>query len=266
MAAGAFAFRWFLSLFPAVIALLSLASLVAIPRHVTVSLIHGVTDALPPGAAGVLSGAISAATHRTTGALSTVVVATVVAIWSATSAMVMVEEGLDMAYELGQDRSFLAKRVLAVPLLLGAAALGGAASALVVFGPQLGRAIRASAPVGGAAFADGWTALRWIAALILIDLLLSFLYWLAPNRTASFRLLSPGALVGTALWAAISLAFSLYTTDYGSYGKTYGAFAGVAILIFWLYLTGLAILAGGEVNAAFERAHSAQWRQLGQPR
>jgi membrane protein len=62
-----------------------------------------------------------------------------------------------------------------------------------------------------------------------------------------------GAVIATVVWAVVSLAFSFYTSDLSSYSKTYGAFAGVAILIFWLYLTGLAILVGGEVNAALER-------------
>lgn len=252
--AGAFAYRWFLSLFPSIIALLGVATLVAIPRHVTVSLVHGVTKALPSGAAQVLSGAITQATHRTSGALPATVIAAVIALWSATSGMVVVEEGLDMAYEVPTDRSFLRKRLVALPLLAGAAVLGGAASALVVFGPQLGDAIRSAAPVGGEAFLIGWAVLRWVVALVLMALLFSLLYYLGPNRERPrWQWVSPGAIIGTATWSAVSLAFSYYTSSFGSYSKTYGAFAGVAILIFWLYLTGLAILLGGEVNAAFER-------------
>ncbi|MGH9105411.1 MAG: YihY/virulence factor BrkB family protein [Acidimicrobiales bacterium] len=253
VAAGAFAYRWFLSLFPTVIALLAVASLLAIPATVTVKLIKGVSTALPSGASGVLTEAIGAASHRTNGSFATVVVAAVVALWSATSGMVMLEEGLDMAYEVTHDRSFLGKRLLAVPLLAGAAVLGGAASGLIVFGHQIGHAIEGASPVGGSAFSAGWTALRWVVGLVLIDLLLSFLYWLAPNARTPWRWLSPGAAVATALWALISLGFSYYTTSFGSYGKTYGAFAGVAILIFWLFLTGTAVLLGGEINAAFER-------------
>lgn len=253
VAAGAFAYRWFLSLFPAVIALLAVASLLAVPERVTVKLIKGVSTALPAGASGVLTTAIRAASHRTSGSVAAVVVAAVVALWSATSGMVMLEEGLDMAYEVAEDRSFLGKRLLAVPLLVGAVLLGGAASALVVFGPQVGRAIKGASPIGGTAFWAGWTVLRWVAALVLINFLLSYLYWLAPNLRTRWRWFSPGATVGTALWALISLGFSFYTSSFGSYGKTYGAFAGVAILIFWLFLTGLAVLLGGEINAAFER-------------
>ncbi|MHB2023242.1 MAG: YihY/virulence factor BrkB family protein [Mycobacteriales bacterium] len=251
--AGAFAYRWFLSLFPMLIALLAVSSLLSIPHHVVVRLVHGVDTALPTGASGVLSGAISAAAQRGSGSLPTVIIAGLVGLWSATSGMVMVEEALDMAYEISTDRGFLAKRLLAIPLLLAAGGLGGAASALVVFGPQLGRAIKSSAPVAGPWFADGWTVLRWVVAIALINLLFSFLYWLAPNQRTRWRWLSPGSTFATGLWAVISLGFSYYTTSFGSYTKTYGAFAGVAILIFWLFLTGVAILVGAEINAAFER-------------
>lgn len=254
VAAGAFAYRWFLSLFPVLIALLGVAALLAIPRSLTLTLVHGATKALPAGVSSVFTTAISGASKRTAGTLSATVIAAIVALWSATSGMVMVEEGLDMAYEVPRDRSFLAKRLIAVPLLVAAALLGGAASALIIFGPQIGTAIKGITPVGGAVFSTTWLVLRWLVALILMGLLLSFVYYLAPNREKShWQWVSPGAAFATVIWAVVSLAFSYYTSSTGSYDKTYGAFAGVAILIFWLYLTGMAILIGGEVNAAIER-------------
>jgi membrane protein len=255
VAAGAFAFRWFLAIFPIIIALLGLATLITIPSSVVVNLIHGVSKALPSGAAQVFTKAITHSTKRTDGDLWTTVIASVVALWSATSGMVIVEDGLDMAYGLPADRSFTTKRTLALLLLLGATVLGGAASALVIFGPQLGILIRDSSLLGGTAFSALWTTLRWLIALGLMNLLFSLLYYFAPNRQrAIWRWTSAGALLATVLWAIVSLGFSFYTSSFGSYAKTYGAFAGVAILIFWLYLTGLAILIGAEVNAAVERA------------
>lgn len=254
VAAGAFAYRWFLALFPVIIALLSLTAVLAIPRSATLGLIHGVTEALPRGAAGVFTQAIDNAGKDRSNAVSTVAIASAVAIWSAASGMAMLEEGLDMAYEVPVDRSFLQKRLLALPLLAAVLVLGGAASALTVFGSQIGTAIRDLTPFGGSLFSDGWAVLRWLVAVMLIALLFSIVYYVAPNHPRPrWQWLSPGALLGTAVWALISLGFSLYTSSFGSYGRTYGAFAGVAILIFWLYLTGLAILVGGEVNAAFER-------------
>ena len=254
VAAGAFAYRWFLSFFPMIIALLGVATLVTFPRHVVVSLIHGLTRALPSGAAQVFTVALTHATQRSSSDLPTTVVASAVALWSATSGVVMIEEGLDMAYGIANDRSFLAKRLVALPLLLGATLLGGAASALIIFGPQLGHLVKVASPFGASAFAVAWTLLRWILALALMNFLFSLLYYLAPNRRRGrWRWTSSGALVATAVWSMVSLGFSFYTSHSGSYGKTYGAFAGVAILIFWLYLTGMAILVGGEVNAAIEQ-------------
>ncbi|HEY5265350.1 MAG TPA: YihY/virulence factor BrkB family protein [Acidimicrobiales bacterium] len=254
MAAGAFAYRWFLAIFPIIIALLGIATLITVPSHLVISLINGVTKSLPSGAAVVFTGAITHATNHARADLWTTIAASVLALWSATSGMVIVEEGLDMAFGLSLDRSFLLKRAVAMPLLLGATVLGGAASALVIFGPQLGSLIRDTAPIGGAAFSAVWTVLRWVIALTLMNLLMSLLYYVAPNRPrARWRWTSPGALFATIVWALVSLAFSFYTSSFNSYGRTYGAFAGVAILIFWLYLTGLAILIGGEVDAAVQR-------------
>jgi uncharacterized BrkB/YihY/UPF0761 family membrane protein len=148
VAAGAFAFRWFLALFPVIIALLGFASLVSLPRGSVVSLVHGVTKALPAGAAGVLATAITHVTDSKGRDLPATVIAGAVALWSATSGMVMLEEGLDMAYELPRDRSFVAKRLVAMPLLAGITVLGGASSALVIFGAQLGSAIKEAVPMG----------------------------------------------------------------------------------------------------------------------
>lgn len=253
VAAQAFAYRWFLSIFPTIIALLGVASLVTVPQSVVVDLIHGVTRALPAGASDVFTKAITHATQRTSRDLVATILASLVAIWSAVSGMVVVEQGLDVAYGIPNDRSFVGKRAIGVVLLVGAIVLGGAASALVVFGASIGRAIKHTSPFSGNAFAGGWTALRWVIALILINLLFTMLYTVAPNRKIKWHKTSAGALAATALWAIVSLAFSFYTTDFSSYAKTYGAFAGVAILILWLYLTGLAILIGGEINAAVER-------------
>jgi len=254
MAAGAFAYRWFLAIFPIIIALLGIATLITVPSHVVISLISGVTKSLPSGAAVVFTGAITHATNHARADLWTTIAASVVALWSATSGMVIVEEGLDMAFGLSLDRSFLMKRVIAMPLLLGATVLGGAASTLVIFGPQIGNLIKDTAPIGGATFSAVWTALRWVIALALMNFLMSLLYYVAPNRPrARWRWTSVGALFATIVWSLVSLVFSFYTSSFNSYGRTYGAFAGVAILIFWLYLTGLAILIGGEVDAAIER-------------
>jgi membrane protein len=252
--AGSLAYRWFLSLFPTLIVLLGITSLLQLPASTVRRLIHGATVALPAGASSVVTRAIAHAHGRTAGGVAATAIAAAVALYSATSGMAAVEEGLDMAYDVPADRKFLKKRLVALELMVAVALLGGAAAALVVFGPQIGRAINGAVPVAGFAFVAGWTAVRWVAAIVLVTVLFAFIYWRAPNRDSPrWHWLTPGSIFAGAVWLAASLGFSYYTSSFGSYGKTYGAFAGVVILILWLYITGAVMLLGAEINAELER-------------
>jgi membrane protein len=240
------AFYAMLSLFPAVIAAVSIYGLVADPDTVR-SQIERMTRLLPPESAEILGEQIRQITAGAGGALGVATVLGILtALWSASSGMKALVTGVNMAYDETETRKFLKLRGLALLLTLGAMLLMGIALALIVVFPAV---------TGDWPAALRWTAsiLRWLLLAALLIVGLAVLYRYAPDRDEPrWSWVSWGSAVATLLWVAASFAFSFYVGHFGNYNKTFGALAGIIILLLWLFLTAFVVLVGAELNTEME--------------
>jgi len=152
-------------------------------------------------------------------------------------------------YDVREDRGFLKKRGIALLLLVaGLVLLVGGALAIIAGVP-----IIRSLGVGPAAELGAW-----VLAFILVVALFALVYYVLPNRdqSRSKATVLIGAVVGALVWLLATTGFQVYVTNFGSYRATYGAIGAVIVLMFWLYLTALAILFGGEVASVLEGVRS----------
>jgi membrane protein len=233
--AAGMAYYFFLAIFPALIALVGVLGL----AHINASgLIDSIRSALPGGAGTALTKAIQHADKPSKGAsLIAAAGGIVLAVFSASSGMVAMQKGLNVAYDVPEDRKFLMARAMALLLLIAMLLLGGVPSPFFTWGES-----------------TFYTVLGYIASIIAVVILFSVFYYLGPNRASpSWKWVSAGGIVGTLLWILVSIALGIYVGNFNSYSKTYGPLAGVIVLILWLYLSSLAVLIGGELNAELER-------------
>lgn len=252
--AAGMAFYWFLAVFPALLATVGIFGFTSLQPDAVDSINHAIETALPADAAEVLTDTLNQTVgqHRGHSVLA-ILVGLLVALWSASAGMAALQEGLSVVYHV-PTRAYLRRRGRALLLVLAAIVLGGIATALIVFGHPLGKAIDDHLPFGGAVFTPVWTVVRYVVGMAALELLFAVVYYFGPNRETQPRWswISPGGLVGAGIWLIASVGFSFYVTSLGSYGRSYGSLTGVVVLMLWFYLTALAILAGGEINADLE--------------
>ncbi len=247
LAAGV-AFRFFLALFPGLIAALSIYGLVADPDKVREQ-VESVLSAVPEEARTIVTDQLSSVASGSGGALGfATIISLLAAIYSASSGMNGLIEAVNVAYDEKETRGFLRLRGLALLLTLGAIVFLVLAVGLIAVLPP----ILSSVGLGGAASVL-ITIGRYAGLVLLFIVTLAVVYRYAPDReNPRFSWVGVGALTATVLWILGSVAFGLYVQLFGSYNKTYGALAGVVILLLWLFLTAFVVLLGAEVNSEAE--------------
>jgi membrane protein len=256
--AAALTYYAVLSLFPALIALVSIVGLFGDPQATTDSLSEIVESVGPESAASTFQGPIEQVTSNrgTAGVLLIVGIAT--AIWTASGYVGAFGRAANAIYEVEEGRPFWKLRPLQLAITLAMVVLLALVLvALVVTGPlasAVGDAIGA-----GDTVVTVWNIAKWPLLVIVVIGMFGVLYYLSPNvKLRGPRWITPGSVVALVIWIAASAAFALYVANFGSYDKTYGTLGGVVSFLVWLWIGNLAVLFGVELNAELERERELQ--------
>ena len=244
------AYYFFFALFPALLALLSIASFFPIEN-----LIGEITTMLqrvaPRDVTDIVTEQIKKIGESNAGGILTL--AFVFTLWSSSSAVVAMCSTLNAAYDITESRPWWKVRLTALGLTIGLAMFILISMTLVIAGPALADKIAEMMHLGPV-FAMAWKILQWPVVFALVATAVAFVYYFAPDAEQDWIWITPGSVVATILWIVASLGFRFYVTNFASYNETYGAIGGVMVLLLWFYVSGVALLIGAELNAEIEHA------------
>jgi membrane protein len=252
--AAALTYYGLLSLFPALIALVSIIGIFGDPAKTTKTITDIVSQLGPSSAAETFAGPVKSITADRGASGILFFVGLGAALWSASGYIGAFMRAANIIYETPEGRPFWKLRplqllvTLVMILLLAAVLLG-----LVLSGPVVGAV---AGPLGvGSTAQTVFSIAKWPIMLIAVILMFAVLFHAAPNvKLPGFKWVTPGAILALVVWIVASVIFAFYVANFGSYNKTYGALGGVVILLMWMWLTNIALLLGMEMNAERERA------------
>jgi len=250
--ASELAFNFLLALFPLLILLLSLFGLFALHRtQLLASFMSYVSDLLPPVAFALFSRTVAEIVRTTGGGKLTFSI--ILTLWFASGGMSSMMSTLNGAYQVRETRTFLRVRTVALGLTIAISILLVSALLLVLLGGYLSQLLAYLGLRSAVVVAS--RVLEWIAVLLFLSLSFSLIYFFGPNLEGQrWYWITPGSVFGVLLWLLASGAFRYYLRFFDSYSKTYGSLGAVMVLLVWLYVTALAFLIGGEINAKIEHA------------
>ena len=247
LVAAGVAFYAFVALIPALVAFISIYGLVANPANVTRQ-VKDVASAQPKAVQDFFVYQLTSIIHANRAGVSiTLVVAVALALWSASGGMAALVTGVHVAYERDQPKTFVKNRGRALLLTLGAIVFLSAVIFVIAALPPL------LSKVGlGSAGRIAVGTLRWplLAVVMVVGIGLLYRFSMKDGPRGWLGIVTPGAVVAMIGWLIASALFSVYTANFSSYSKTYGALASIVVLLLWLWLSCLLVLVGAEVDGS----------------
>jgi membrane protein len=254
--AAALTYYGILSIFPALIAVVSILGLIG--HSATQPLLDNLQSFAPGPARDILANALRGLAHTRSGAGIVFVVGLLGALWSASGYVGGFMKAANRIWDVPEGRPFWWTIPLRIGVTLLLLVLLAASAVMVVVTGPLADRIGKLIGIGGAAV-TAWDIAKWPVLILIVALMLSILYHAAPNvRHPKFRWITPGALLAVVVWIGASALFGLYVAKFGSYNKTYGSLGAIIIFLVWLWLTNVAVLLGAELNAELERGRQIE--------
>lgn len=249
--AAALTYYGILSLFPALLVLVSLLGIAG--ESATQEVLDNVQKLAPGSARDVITNAVEQLQAKAGLGSVLALVGLVGAVWSASGYVAAFIRAANAVYDVPEGRPVWKVLPLRVALTVVLLMLAVVSALIVVFTGSLARQAGTALGVGDTALTV-WSIAKWPVLVLLVTFMIAILYWAAPNaRVKGFKWVSPGSLVALLIWLLASAGFAFYVANFGSYNKTYGTLAGVIIFLVWLWVTNLAILLGLEFDAELAR-------------
>jgi membrane protein len=173
-------------------------------------------------------------------------------LWSASNGINAIVRALNKAYDVKESRHFLVARGMAILLTFAMIFVFILALLLPVFGREIGLFLFSEFGLSSE-FLSLWNTIRWLVSSVILFIVFTVLYWIAPNKKMKCISVIRGALFTTVGWVLTSFAFSFYVGNFGQYSATYGSIGAIIVLMIWLYLSGFIIILGGEINAYYSK-------------
>ncbi|GHI00279.1 YihY/virulence factor BrkB family protein [Neobacillus kokaensis] len=243
------AYYFLLSLFPLLIVLFTLIPYIPIPQQDMLGIIR---EFAPVDAMQFIEKTINEIMrHRSGGLLSFGIIGT---IWSASNGINAIVRAFNKAYNVPESRSFLVARGMAILLTFGMIFIFLLALILPIFGREIGQFIFSQFGYSKL-FLKLWNTLSVVVSAIILFVVFTGLYWIAPNVKFRCRSAFPGAAFATFGWIVSSLGFSFYVGNFSNYSVTYGSIGAIIVLMIWLYISAFIIILGGEINAFYSEKY-----------
>jgi membrane protein len=213
---------------------------------------------MPGDASSLVTKTIQEITTRASGLK--LAISLVVALWTASGGMSALGTSLNAAYDVREARPWWKRQLTFLLLTIGVALLVIAALVIILFGAKLATFTGTHLHLGDAVVMT-WKVVQWPVAVFFVVLCFALIYFFAPDiEHAKWYWITPGSVIGVLLWIIASVGFKVYLSFFNSYAKTYGSLAGVVVLMLWFFISGLALLIGGEINSEIEHAAAEHGR------